>query len=409
MTTTYARPAPTAAPDTTWRTRDIVVAAVIGVAFGVVFWAWGLAWGAFDRPALSTLPRPFATSVYAVWLIPAVLAPLIIRKPGAALFAEMVAAGVSALLGSQWGVDTLLSGFVQGAAAELVFAFTLYRIWTSPVLRDRGRRERRRGVGPRLGALLRDVDLGLQLAPEACSWRSPPSCSSPAARSRSSDRSGGPASSRASRTDQRRRLTGLASGALSRPRPRRSPTRGARPASGRRLDVAPGQTLLVVGPSGSGKSTLRARDRRPHPARDPGGGHRLVWTSMARRSPDDGGDAVAAEVGLVFQDPATQLVMERVEDDVAFGLENRGWPSLVMQAPGPGGARRVGSRGLAAAPVETPVGRPAAAARDGRRPGGATRAARARRADGQPRPGRRRRGPRLAAPAATTRARRRSC
>ena len=46
----------------------------------------------------------------------------------------MVAAGVSAFLGSLWGVDTLLSGFVQGAAAELVFAFTLYRIWTFPVL-----------------------------------------------------------------------------------------------------------------------------------------------------------------------------------------------------------------------------------------------------------------------------------
>jgi energy-coupling factor transport system permease protein len=62
------------------------------------------------------------------------LAPLVIRKPGAALFAEMVAAGVSAFLGSAWGADTLLSGFVQGAAAELVFAFTLYRLWTFPVL-----------------------------------------------------------------------------------------------------------------------------------------------------------------------------------------------------------------------------------------------------------------------------------
>ena len=28
----------------------------------------------------------------------------------------------------------LLSGFVQGAAAELVFAFTLYRAWGLPVL-----------------------------------------------------------------------------------------------------------------------------------------------------------------------------------------------------------------------------------------------------------------------------------
>ena len=135
MTTTTASPA--GAPtgfviDTRWRTRDIVVAAVLGVAFGVVFWAWGFAWAGL-APLNGVLPV-FQDLFYAVWLVPAVLAPLIIRKPGAALFAEMVAAGLSALLGSQWGVDTLLSGFVQGAAAELVFAFTLYRVWSLPVL-----------------------------------------------------------------------------------------------------------------------------------------------------------------------------------------------------------------------------------------------------------------------------------
>lgn len=136
MTTTTAGSAgasPGLAVDPQWRTRDILVAAVIGVAFGVVFWAWGAAaW-----PALAPLngPLPVLQDLfYAVWLVPAVLAPLIIRKPGAALFAEMVAAGLSALLGSQWGIDTLLSGFVQGAAAELVFAFTLYRIWSLPIL-----------------------------------------------------------------------------------------------------------------------------------------------------------------------------------------------------------------------------------------------------------------------------------
>jgi len=120
------------AAESRWRTRDIVVAAVIGVAFGVVFWAWGLAWAGFE-PLNGIFPVA-RDLLYAVWLVPAVLAPLIVRKPGAALFAEMVAAGVSALIGSQWGVDTLLSGFVQGAAAELVFAFTLYRPWTLPVL-----------------------------------------------------------------------------------------------------------------------------------------------------------------------------------------------------------------------------------------------------------------------------------
>jgi energy-coupling factor transport system permease protein len=125
MTSTSATSAPAITPDQRWRTRDIVVAAVIGVAFGVVFWAWNLTYAAAE-PIFAAAP-PLRDLMYGVWLIPAVLAPLIIRKPGAALFAEMVAAGVSALLGSQWSVDTLLSGFLQGAAAELVFAFALYR------------------------------------------------------------------------------------------------------------------------------------------------------------------------------------------------------------------------------------------------------------------------------------------
>jgi energy-coupling factor transport system substrate-specific component len=133
MQTTYGGTTPTAAPDTRWRTRDIVIAAVIGVVFGVVFWAWGIVWEG-PLQILSTVALPVRDLLYAVWLVPAVLAPLVIRKPGAALFAEMVAAGVSAMLGTIWGPDTLLSGFVQGAAAELVFAFTLYRVWSFPIL-----------------------------------------------------------------------------------------------------------------------------------------------------------------------------------------------------------------------------------------------------------------------------------
>ena len=82
-----------------WRTVDIVVTAVLGVAFGVVFWAWNLLWAATGT-AFTAFP-PAQAVMYGVWLLPAVLAPLIIRKPGAALFAEMVAAGVSALIGSE--------------------------------------------------------------------------------------------------------------------------------------------------------------------------------------------------------------------------------------------------------------------------------------------------------------------
>jgi energy-coupling factor transport system substrate-specific component len=121
------------ATETTWRTRDILVTAVIGVTFGVVFWAWNLLWNVL-APVSGATPLPNFL-LYGTWLLPAVLAPLIIRKPGAALFAELVAASVSAFLpGNVWGPDVLLSGLVQGGAAEIVFAMTLYRNWSVPVL-----------------------------------------------------------------------------------------------------------------------------------------------------------------------------------------------------------------------------------------------------------------------------------
>lgn len=54
---------------------------------------------------------------------------------------------------------------------------------------------------------------------------------------------------------------------------------------------------------------------------------------------------VAARVGLVLQDPSTQLVMERVEDDVAFGLENRAWPRVEMRGRVPQVLAEVGLAG----------------------------------------------------------------
>ncbi|HJT64728.1 MAG TPA: ECF transporter S component [Candidatus Limnocylindria bacterium] len=112
-----------------WRTVDIVVTAALGVAFGVVFTGWNVVFNAVAAPA-------FAPPLYllsGVWLIPAVLAPLIVRLPGAALLAETMAATVSLLLGSPYGLDTIFSGLVQGAGAELVFALALYRRWTLPM------------------------------------------------------------------------------------------------------------------------------------------------------------------------------------------------------------------------------------------------------------------------------------
>jgi energy-coupling factor transport system ATP-binding protein len=56
--------------------------------------------------------------------------------------------------------------------------------------------------------------------------------------------------------------------------------------------------------------------------------------------------ALAARVGLVFQDPSRQIVMDRVEDDVAFGLENRAWPRPAMLARVPEALAEAGLAGM---------------------------------------------------------------
>ncbi|MBG6084219.1 ECF transporter S component [Zhihengliuella flava] len=113
------------AKTTTWRVADIVIAAVIAVASGVIFWAWNMTYAGLEF--LWAAFPPASGLVVGMWLFPGVLGALIIRKPGAALFCEVIAAVISAFLGSQWGVTVLLSGLIQGLGAELVFASFRYR------------------------------------------------------------------------------------------------------------------------------------------------------------------------------------------------------------------------------------------------------------------------------------------
>ncbi|GAB2497961.1 ECF transporter S component [Nocardiopsis aegyptia] len=114
-----------------WRTVDIVVAAVIGVAIGVVFWAWNILW-TITAPLFVAFP-PGQAVIYGMWLISGVLGGLIIRKPGAALLTAIAAASVSAVLGTQWGVMVILDGTLQGILPELVFLAFGYRRWNMGV------------------------------------------------------------------------------------------------------------------------------------------------------------------------------------------------------------------------------------------------------------------------------------
>jgi energy-coupling factor transport system substrate-specific component len=117
-------------PPRGWRTVDIVVGAVVAVAFGVVFLAWN-AVNTFADPIFAFL-RPLQAILYGVWLLPGVLVALIVRRPGAAFLGGFLSAAVSVLLGSPYGADALVSGAIQGGAAELGFALGLYRSWNLP-------------------------------------------------------------------------------------------------------------------------------------------------------------------------------------------------------------------------------------------------------------------------------------
>ena len=112
-----------------WRVVDIIVASVLGVAAALIFFVWNQVYAPVTAPFEALLPGSQAL-LYGVWLFAGVLGALIIRKPGAAIFTEVVAASVSALLGAQWGgFATIEAGLVQGLGAEIVFLAFLYSSW----------------------------------------------------------------------------------------------------------------------------------------------------------------------------------------------------------------------------------------------------------------------------------------
>jgi energy-coupling factor transport system substrate-specific component len=111
-----------------WTTLDIVMVAVVGVVFAVLYWAYNQLF-AFLFPFISASPVTIQAFV-GFWFIAGTVAACIIQKPGAAFLGEVIAAIISMLLGSIWGVWVLVSGLVQGAATEAVFACFRWKKFT---------------------------------------------------------------------------------------------------------------------------------------------------------------------------------------------------------------------------------------------------------------------------------------
>jgi energy-coupling factor transporter ATP-binding protein EcfA2 len=114
--------------------------------------------------------------------------------------------------------------------------------------------------------------------------------------------------------------------------------------------LSPGHVCLVLGRSGSGKSTLlRAlAGLVPHFHGGRFSGRALVAGLDTRRArPAD----LAGTVATLFQDPEDQVVLTRVLDEVAFGLENLGTPPAEIAARAEAALAAVGAAHLAGRPV----------------------------------------------------------
>jgi energy-coupling factor transport system substrate-specific component len=101
---------------------DILVTVVISFVFAIIYRLWGDVYNVAKLAGVQ-----LDQLIYGVWFMAAIVAFLVIRKPGVALLAEIAAASGEMIAGSQFGVELFIYGIAQGLAAELVLLLFRYR------------------------------------------------------------------------------------------------------------------------------------------------------------------------------------------------------------------------------------------------------------------------------------------
>lgn len=113
-----------------WKLKEIVLMSLFAVVFGIVYLLFihlGNMWAGLIGPIAYEW-------MFGIWFIVSIISMYIIRKPGAALLPETMAAAIEVMLGHAGGPRLILSGVIQGLGAEAAFALTRYKHFNILVL-----------------------------------------------------------------------------------------------------------------------------------------------------------------------------------------------------------------------------------------------------------------------------------
>ncbi|MBT2639410.1 ECF transporter S component [Bacillus sp. ISL-39] len=113
-----------------WKLREVVVLSVLAVVFGVIY----LLFLQFGNVLVGMFGLIGYDLIFGIWFIVSIIAAYIIRKPGAAVLSETIAATIEVMLGNAVGPRLILAGIIQGLGAEAAFAATKWKNYSTWVL-----------------------------------------------------------------------------------------------------------------------------------------------------------------------------------------------------------------------------------------------------------------------------------